>query len=520
MNNTLNVILIRVDASLSIGSGHLMRCRNLARVLRDRGATVVFICRYHHDAIHASLLDGEFMCLELPSVVKDESLDQVSVSFHEWLGCSEITDAEDSWNAIRSAGISRVSACVIDHYAIGADWECFIQERLHGVVLIALDDLANRPHMTRWLIDSSRPDIEAPVVYKNFVPDHCQVLTGANFALLSPDYSVLRSIVPARDKLRRILVFFGGVDELNYTGIALRALQYPEFDDLGVDVVLGSAAPHLEKIQAAVRSMPNVTIHVGLPSLSALMVRADLAIGAAGVTSWERACLGLPSIIIPVAQNQVDGARELDRLGASILLAHSGMSGLVEKIVSTLSCLLDSKKSLSEMSIAAFRLGDGRGVQRAATCLLGPDLPLRLRSTSKSDLWLYYWWANDSDVRSQSFNSSLLTCSEHQDWFQRCIDSVDVVMFVLVDRVGLPLGQIRFERQQDYCQRIKISFSIDRLVRGMGLGGKLLDLGLEGLSRLWGNKLHCFAQVKPDNIASAKIFLQHGFTELALHAMR
>ena len=84
--------------------------------------------------------------------------------------------------------------------------------------------------------------------------------------------------------------------------------------------MLGLSSPHLETISQAASSMPNVRIHVGLPSLSALMVKADLFIGAAGITSWERACLGLPAVVIPVAKNQEYGAYQLHRIGAAISL--------------------------------------------------------------------------------------------------------------------------------------------------------------------------------------------------------
>ena len=277
--------------------------------------------------------------------------------------------------------------------------------------------------------------------------------------------------------------------------------------------MLGSSSPHLETISQAVCSMPNVRIHIGLESLSALMIKADLAIGAAGTTSWERACLGLPSVVIPVAKNQEDGAYELHRMGAAISLEAQDSTEFIGKIRSTLLAFLTSKTSLIEMSTSAIRLGDGRGVQRAVTCLMGPGLPLRLRTTVFTDVWLYYWWACDPAVRSQSFNTQPITADEHHIWFKSCIDSSDVLMFVLVDRFDLPLGQIRFDRQTRSNLRVKISFSLDRIVRGLGLGAELLDLGLDALCASWGQSLQCFAQVKAANLASARVFLKYGFVE-------
>ena len=522
MNTTTPSVLIRVDASLRIGSGHLIRCRNLARGLRSRGIDVLFICRCHYDSIHASLLDGEFSLLELPSFVSDSQIDRKLSGYENWLGCSEPHDASDFWDAITSAGFTRIKACVIDHYALGEGWENFVRKRLPNATFLVLDDLANRSHDSDWLIDASRPNSDAASEYRELLSGHTKLLTGAYYALLSHDYSLLAPITPARRRLRRILIFFGGIDDKNFTALALSALSHPDLQSIDVDVVLGLSSPHLETISQAACSMPNVRIHVGLPSLSALMIKADLSIGAAGITSWERACLGLPAVVIPVAKNQECGAYELHRIGAAISLEAKDATEIVGKIRSTLLALLASQTSLKEMSTSAIRLGDGRGVQRAVTCLLGPDFPLRLRSTVLSDIWLYYWWASDLSVRSQSFNTQPIAVADHQNWFKSCIDSPNFAMFILVDRCDLPLGQIRFERQPRSNVRVKISFSLDRIVRGLGLGVELLELGLDALCASWGDGLQCFAQVKADNLASARVFLKYGFEELPTtdHLMR
>ena len=173
------------------------------------------------------------------------------------------------------------------------------------------------------------------------------------------------------------------------------------------------------------------------------------------------------------------------------------------------------------MSTSAIRLGDGRGVQRGFS-VCWALISLRLRSTVLSDIWLYYWWASDLSVRSQSFNTQPISVPDHQNWFKSCIDSPNFAMFILVDRCDLPLGQIRFERQPRSNVRVKISFSLDRIVRGLGLGVELLELGLDALCASWGDGLQCFAQVKADNLASARVFLKYGFEELPTtdHLMR
>ena len=120
---------------------------------------------------------------------------------------------------------------------------------------------------------------------------------GPNYALLGPEYSKLRPLVPPRNEIRRLLVFFGGVDYSNITSLVLKALLNSAFSHLAVDVVLGLQNPHRHEVVKLAAQRPNTNIHDSLPSLAGLIARADLAIGAGGATTWERACLGLVPVV-------------------------------------------------------------------------------------------------------------------------------------------------------------------------------------------------------------------------------
>ena len=474
----------------------------------------MFLCRCHHDAIHSSILEEEFTCLELPPRKFHAGQNQSNDQYADWLGCTERQDFEDCLTAFEPLGVVNVVACVVDHYGIGIDWESSFAVRFPRAVLMALDDLANRSHSVSWLVDSNRLSANSGNYYRGLISSKCNILAGAYFALLSRDYPLIAPSIPTRICLKRILVFFGGVDSGNMTAVALEALQFEKFCDLEVDIVLGHGATHLEDIQRFVDGRANMNLHICMPSLSGLMIRADLAIGAGGTASWERACLGLPSLIVPIAENQIEGARELQKFGAARCLVSPTKSSLIEEIREEILALMKSSQRLEEMSLACVSLGDGRGVQRSVMCLLGHEKQICLRPAEASDVWIYYWWVCDPDVRSQSFNDSAIALTDHQSWFQRCMNSQDIAMYVLVDGSELPLGQIRFEGLGT-DSRVKISFSLDRLARRRGLASLLLSLGLKKLRQCRDGKLIVFGRVKKDNVASAKAFLRTGFCELA-----
>jgi RimJ/RimL family protein N-acetyltransferase len=310
-----------------------------------------------------------------------------------------------------------------------------------------------------------------------------------------------------------VLVFFGGIDIANHAAVALRALSHPRLLHLAVDVVVGATAPHRADLESRVLQRPNTSLHVGLPSLVGLMARADLALGAAGTASWERACLGLPCLVVPVADNQEQGARALDAAGVARCLDFQAPADPVDTLEQALLELLDAPDALLAMSEACLQLGDGRGLARVVTALLGPSPGLRLRLAQAADLWLYHWWASDPQVRRQSFNSDPIPLAQHRRWFAGRLNSPLALLRVLEDGDGLPLGQIRFERTAETDARAVIGVSLDRLARGRGLAPPLLELGLAELARCWGDGCEAYGEVRADNPASCRAFLGAGFQE-------
>jgi len=512
-------VLIRCDASLTIGSGHVMRCRTLARALQARGAEVVFVCRFQPGDRIAQLAE-EFRVLTLPAGPQPEagSADGASLSgralYATWLGCSEEQDASDCLEALAAASLDQPTWLVVDHYGLSVVWQRLMQAELAQAAVLVIDDLADRRHQPTVLMDANRLNPNAADPYQDLVPEACTNLLGPAYALLDPLYCQLRPLLPVRRQLSRLLVCFGGVDLVNHTALTLEALNHPRLRHLAVDVVLGPGAPHRADLEARVQQRPHTCLHVGLPSLAGLMARADLAVGAAGTTSWERACLGLPALVVPVAENQNQGARALEASGVARCVDLQAVADPVEALQRAVLDFLDAPAALQAMSEACLQLGDGQGLARVVTVLLGPVPGLRLRPAQAADLWLYHWWANDPQVRRQSFNSEPIPLDQHRRWFVERLGSPLALMRVLEDGHGLPMGQIRLERETADAPRAVIGFSLDRLARGRGLAVPLLQLGLAELARCWGGPaLEAYGEVRADNPASCRAFVRAGFQE-------
>lgn len=506
-------ILIRCDASSLMGSGHVIRCRTLARELRRRGSEVLFLCRQQRGDLIA-LLEQEFRVLALPeqALAVCEELEGREL-YQAWLGCCHQQDAEECLAVLASAGIHSADWLVVDHYGLDAVWQSQLIAGLEdkaAAKLLVIDDLADRPHQADLLLDQNFFGAATKQRYQKLVPADCRQLLGPHYALLGPEYAQLHQLIPPRTELRRVLVFFGGVDQDNLTGRALEALMDPALAHLSVDVVVGRQSPHRKVLAELVAQRLFTTLHDSLPSLAGLIARADLAIGAGGATTWERACLGLPSLVVAIATNQLPFARALDVAGHLQLLGEADMVS-AEQICSAV------KSRLHEPMVGtgASALTDGWGVSRLATAMLGAEGSLKLRLANASDEMLLLHWANDSKVRANSFKSDPITSDNHHHWFHQGLENSSRLLFIAMAENGCPLGQIRFDKHiicdESGCDEARIDFSLDRCARGFGLAVNLLHLGLQSMVQRWGEKVDAVAEVFTDNIASNACFDRAGF---------
>ena len=347
-----------------------MRCITLAEKLREFGAECIFICRDNPGNLIDFIREKGFTTRVLPySRAKqgraEINADQLTSEEDGWHGTDLLTDAHQTLEAI---GGNRIDWLIVDHYAIDERWEIIVKS--HCRKLMVIDDLANRPHQCELLLDQNLG--RDPSDYIKLLPTWCAVLTGPSFALLQPSFSDLREASLARRKgsgLNRILISMGGVDASNSSCRVLESLKKCRLPaHVILTVVMGKHAPHHRQVMELAKSMPWCTeVLVNVSNMAALMAQCDLAIGAAGTTSWERCCLGLPTLLLVLADNQIPGANALHRSNSAILL--SDFESLDEQLLHSLN-LVSTPEVLKTMSDSSAHVTDGLGTSRVIENLI------------------------------------------------------------------------------------------------------------------------------------------------------
>ena len=348
-------VIIRTDASFQIGSGHVMRCLTLAHKLREYDVTSVFACVEHRGNMIGQIEQSGFETITLST---DQRVDSGGKLAHgSWLGGSWRFDAEQLVGAISKSDWDWL---IVDHYALDRRWEQILRPFVRHV--LAIDDLADRQHDCDLLLDQNFV-VGFEERYSELVPASCIKLLGPRYALLQSEYSTLRARTPYRfGKPLRLMVYFGAGDQYNLTEIAISAFLASGNENLFLDVVVNSTHPNVVNIRARAHENDRITLHENLPSLAPLIMKCDLAIGAGGTTSWERCCLGLPSIVVTVAENQRPIAEALHDAGIFRWVGHyddvstSDLRRAIDAVV--------AEAELEPWSKRCSRLLDGRGASR------------------------------------------------------------------------------------------------------------------------------------------------------------
>lgn len=341
-------LALRADAASRLGTGHVMRCLTLALELRARGWDPVFVCR---------VLEGDL----IDFLRQRHHLDVLALPVVDDADWRE--DAAATTEALRRHG-PRPDLLVVDSYQLDARWETAL--RPHAGRLLVLDDLADRPHDCDLLHDQNPYD-DPEARYRALAPARCQRLLGPAHALLRPEFLRARQAPPERpDRSFRVLVSFGGADITNETARVVEALEpLAAGGPLRALVVAGSASPNLEALRALCARRPWTELHAATEALATLMASADLAIGAAGTSTLERCCVGLPTLCITIADNQRVVAEAVHRAGALAYLGHMDHIGTAA-LTETVARWIADGQGRRAMSERARRLVDGRGVARVA----------------------------------------------------------------------------------------------------------------------------------------------------------
>lgn len=338
------MIIFRTDASLSIGHGHVMRCLALADAFTLLGRKSYFI--FSHD--------GDALCKEVVNRGHEYRI-LTSLPFRS-LGDTELADA----NATLSILPTSTSLVVVDHYQLSMDWERVITAC--GNPLLVIDDIF-RSHCSHFLLDQNI--IESQHSYADNISKECIYFLGPRYSLLSKSFQHLRHRVKIREKLEKIIIFFGGTDPDNETEKALLGVLSTN-KNFKIDIVIGGNNPHRSRLFQLCCSTHS-RLHIQTPHMAKLMLDADLAIGAGGSASWERCCMGLPALISAQADNQIPIAATLHQSGAAINL---GMAKNLTAIdyrtaVERIDCTL-----IQNMSTVAMSITDGNGASYVASSII------------------------------------------------------------------------------------------------------------------------------------------------------
>lgn len=354
-------VAFRVDSSLDIGAGHVMRCLTLAGALRNEGVVCQFLSRTLPGHLIETIRGHGFPV----EVLSDSTAPQEATlpdgpgpANAAWLGTHWAHDARQSCAVLEA---SPVDWLIVDHYALDARWESELRKYCRRLMVI--DDLADRGHDCDLLLDQNLG--RAAADYAGLAPEGCDILAGPRYALLRPEFAALRSYSlarrAARSRANRILVSMGGVDSSNATGRVLEALEkYDLLKEITIEVVMGPTAPWLAEVRAhAARSRHAIHVHRNVDNMARLMADADVAIGAAGTTSWERCCLGLPTIVLALAENQKPVAQAVTAHGAAIFAGEAGDGPEVAADAVRRLCGDPAQLSALGRSAAECVLGDG-----------------------------------------------------------------------------------------------------------------------------------------------------------------
>jgi len=489
-------IAFRVDASNQIGTGHFMRCLTLADELKKQGSQIRFISRnlprYLSDML--TVKGMEYLPLSI-----DDAKEAVDELLHaNWLGTSQARDAQATVEALANQLWDWI---IVDHYALDERWESSVRESCKKLMVI--DDLADRQHDCDVLLDQNYySDMQTRYVSK--VPAHCQLLLGPRYALLREEFRTLREKVKARvGDVKKILVFFGGVDADNYTDLAMQALSELSSKQQ-VDIVIGSQHPNREQIQQACINHGFIC-HVQTTIMPELMAEADLAIGGGGTATWERCCLGLPTICFCLAENQ----QKLIIDAALAGLIYSPISGrnLVEVIRDHMDTLLENPTLIKHISNTAMKFVDGKGTLRIIATL--GITSIEIKHAGKDDSINIYEWRNNKKIRDASINSSPISWEEHQRFFDAVLTDKNCEL-VIGTAENQPVGVVRFDIENDLAE-----VSIYLVPDGgfVGHGPNLLMSAERWLKANRPEIRSILARVLVGNEASKNLFLTSSYRE-------
>lgn len=484
------IIAFRTDASSQIGTGHFMRCLTLADELKRKGAKIIFISRHTPQFLAAALRDKGFVYKSIKDEIDIDILEDLPHSL--WLGTTQENDAKLTNEVLADISCDWI---VVDHYALDHRWEKSVRTSCKKIMVI--DDLADRQHACDVLLDQNYYE-DMSSRYANKVQDHCQLLLGPSYALLKDDFKSFRTqIAPHSGEVKKILVFFGGIDAADFTSLTINTLAGIN-RQWSVDVVIGLQHPNSAKIQKTCDKY-RFKCHVQTARMAELMSEADLSIGAGGTAIWERCCLGLPAIVFCTAENQREQVADAGKLGV-LYAPQINELNFEAELQQHLESLIESPSTLQSISELGKQHVNGQGARKVVHQLIGEFIEIR-RAEDNDSLSIFHW-RNDEKIRNVSKSSEMIPISVHQKWFENALRNTHCELLIgsLLNRV---VGVVRFDIEEDSAE---ISIYLVPNSDFIGYGRSLLLNAEKWLKKNRTEVKTLRAFVKRGNASSEKLF--------------
>jgi len=487
-------LIIRADAGPDIGAGHIMRCLVLAKAWRKNRGEVIFISHCNSDAMRARIAsEVDFIPLE-----------------------SDLSFQDDLTRTIEIAEQHPLAWIAIDGYHFSTAFQKAVREAGHR--LLVIDDFNHLKHYHATVLLNQ--NIGAENLEYSHDPETLPLL-GSEYTLIRDEFAENRTAVediPAVAK--KILVTMGGADPENATLKIVKALLEENMKGLKTAVAVGALNPHFQMLKEYIdkrhdtlkelQSDIQLVINADMPNL---IKEADLAVTAGGSTCWELLYMGVPAVILTIAENQCNTGAGLERAGAGVNLG--SIHDLSSKdIADAIKKICADQEKRKDLTFRGRKLIDGNGAHRILSVVDGlmaetGNMKKFLRKAEPEDSLQVLALSNRPDIRENSLNSNEISLETHSEWYQQKLISENTAFFVL-DVAGFIGAQIRYEKTGDLAT---ISFSIYPTFRGRGLGKHLIEwTAMDACRKLEVSKLRGI--VKSDNAASVKIFKKMGFKKM------
>lgn len=491
------IVGIRVDASPTMGLGHLVRCLSLAQALTRSGARVFFLTRDLGIDSAARIAAAGFPAHQLRSAPNGWTPPSGAPPHAQWAGLSAVDDARESAEAMAAQGPDWV---VVDHYAFDASWHRIVAGAT-GARLAAVDDLADRDFDVDLLVDHNLD--RGTGKYLGRVPARTRQLLGPRHALIGARFTRARPHVPS-GSMKSVGIFMGGVDTHGMSVIAWRACRRVARFDGAIEIVTTSANARLEDVRKQIANDPLTTLNVDLPDLADFFARHDLQVGAGGGASWERCSVGAPTLLLVLAENQRSVVPALSEAG--VVAALPGLETPSEESIGrAVATLAREPGRLASMSSAGRRLVDGRGAERVALAMTSSRLCTR--PACLADAETMYRWRNDPTTRAVSRDSAEISLQNHTQWLETALK--DSSRMLLIGHVGdIDVGVVRLDFAGDEAL---VSIYVDPALHGLGLGTPLLAAGEVAAATRLSRTATFVADVLHHNPVSRRLFEASGY---------